>query len=45
MASHTGRQMIKSKCTYMSVSGMEKACDRLKLWIRVTDSFVPEIDW
>jgi len=31
--------MRESRCTYRSVSGMEKVCDRLKLWISVTDFF------
>ena len=29
--------MRESRCTYRSVSGMEKVYDRLKLWISVTD--------
>ena len=29
--------MRESRCTYRSVSGMVKVCDRLKLLISVTD--------
>jgi len=37
MGSHTGSHMRESRCTYRSVSGMVKVCDRLKLLISVTD--------
>jgi hypothetical protein len=29
--------MRESSCIYRSVSGMEKVCGRVKLWISVTD--------